>query len=407
LNKNVLYITYDGLSDPLGQSQIIPYLAELANHGYNITILSCEKEKKLSKEKEQISKYLSGKKIDWHFVSFRKNPPLLSTLYNLLQLKRNAFSLYKQKEFSIVHCRSYLASLIGLDMKNKFKTKFIFDMRGFWADERVDGNLWDTNNYIFKKIFQYFKNKEKEFIIRSDAVVSLTENGKKEIISWNMPNLNSDKIIVIPCAADEKVFTLKTKESQKAAKEKLNLHPDEFILSYIGSLGTWYLLDEMLCFFSVLKSIKHNSKFLFLTPDKKEEILRVAPKYGLHPENFVIRFCQRNELAAYAHASDISIFFIKPSYSKKASSPTKMGELLSMGIPILCNGNVGDVEEIIKKTKSGICINDFSKETFEHTIKEMDKLLNLSPQTIKDSSSDYFKLNNGISSYLSIYNKLS
>ena len=39
----VLYITYDGLTDPLGQSQILPYLTKIANKNIYIDILSFEK----------------------------------------------------------------------------------------------------------------------------------------------------------------------------------------------------------------------------------------------------------------------------------------------------------------------------------------------------------------------------
>jgi hypothetical protein len=132
------------------------------------------------------------------------------------------------------------------------------------------------------------------------------------------------------------------------------------VLSYIGSIGTWYLLDEMLHFFSHLKQKVPFAKFLFLTPDNKNDILEKATKYNLTKEDFIIQFTQRKNIPKIAHASDYSIFFIKPAYSKKSSSPTKMGELLAMGIPLICNNNVGDVEEIIKMTDGGFCISDMS-----------------------------------------------
>ena len=39
----ILYITYDGLTDPLGGSQIIPYLKGISSHQKNIVVLSFEK----------------------------------------------------------------------------------------------------------------------------------------------------------------------------------------------------------------------------------------------------------------------------------------------------------------------------------------------------------------------------
>ena len=41
MNK-ILYLTYDGLTDPLGQSQVLPYLIELSKNN-EIHIISCEK----------------------------------------------------------------------------------------------------------------------------------------------------------------------------------------------------------------------------------------------------------------------------------------------------------------------------------------------------------------------------
>lgn len=39
----ILYLTYDGLSDPLGQSQVIPYIVGLSKRGHKIVVLSSEK----------------------------------------------------------------------------------------------------------------------------------------------------------------------------------------------------------------------------------------------------------------------------------------------------------------------------------------------------------------------------
>ena len=38
-----LYLSYDGISDPLGQSQVLPYLKGLARLGHKIHLISFEK----------------------------------------------------------------------------------------------------------------------------------------------------------------------------------------------------------------------------------------------------------------------------------------------------------------------------------------------------------------------------
>ena len=43
----VLYITYDGLTDPLGASQVLPYLSGMADAGIKFTVISFEKKEKI------------------------------------------------------------------------------------------------------------------------------------------------------------------------------------------------------------------------------------------------------------------------------------------------------------------------------------------------------------------------
>lgn len=404
--KQALYLSYDGMTDPLGQSQVLPYLIHLTKNGYQFTLVSCEKTERYSKNKAIIEKICIENNIDWQPIFYTKKPPVISTIWDIFKLNKKVKQLHQKKQFELIHCRSYITSLIGLGFKQKKHIKFIFDMRGFWADERVDGNLWNLKNPLFKWIYNYFKQKERLFIQHADKVISLTENGKQEMLNWNIPNLTPEKIIVIPCAADYSLFELVTDEKRKIAKRNLGLTNNEFVLSYIGSIGTWYLLDEMLHFFSIFKQDNPVAKFLLLTPDSKDFILNNAKKYNLESTDFIIKFAQRQEIPTYAHASDFSIFFIKPAYSKKSSSPTKMGELLAMGIPLICNTNVGDVELIMKKTNAGFCIDQLTEETFIETIQQIKNWNLTHPQEIRENSKQFYDLKNGGNLYLAIYKQL-
>ena len=48
---NHLFITYDGLLDPLGKSQILPYIISIKSPQRKINILSFEKKKELKNKK--------------------------------------------------------------------------------------------------------------------------------------------------------------------------------------------------------------------------------------------------------------------------------------------------------------------------------------------------------------------
>ena len=171
---SILYLTYDGLSDPLGQSQILPYLEGLAEKGHGITVISFEKyeirnkkletrNKKVGKLKAEswstFAKTTEDDKLTTIQLKYHKSPPVLSTLYDLYLLQRAVKKAFKTQQVDIIHCRSYVTSMVGLWAKRKYGVKFIFDMRGFWADERVEGGLWNLFNPVFRLIYRYFKKK--------------------------------------------------------------------------------------------------------------------------------------------------------------------------------------------------------------------------------------------------------
>src|SRR5882757_6303036 len=151
-SKNILYITYDGLTDSLGQSQVLPYLKGLSKHGYKFTILSFEKKDKYKRDREYIEQLTSESGIRWVPLPFTSKPPLLSKFYDAVRMKQKAIQLQKQFHFGMVHCRSYISADAGLMLKKKFGVKFFFDMRGFWADEKKDGT-WDVSKPLFKRVY--------------------------------------------------------------------------------------------------------------------------------------------------------------------------------------------------------------------------------------------------------------
>ena len=71
--KNIIYTSYDGITDPLGQSQILPYLFGLTvNNSFSITIISFEKQKFLQNSKI-ISEQLEANKINWIPLTYSKD----------------------------------------------------------------------------------------------------------------------------------------------------------------------------------------------------------------------------------------------------------------------------------------------------------------------------------------------
>lgn len=407
MGKRVLFISHDGLTDPLGGSQILPYMSGLSKLGHQISILSCDKPHRYEANGTTIKQLCEEANIHWHTVKYHNKPPILSTIMDLRSLTSKAIQLHKERPFDIVHCRGYIPSLIGLKMKAKFNVKYIFDMRGFWPDERVDGNVWKLNNPVYRTVYNFFKRKEIEFLEQADSIVSLTYAGKEELESRNNI-LRKGEINVIPCCVDTKHFDKSRIATDALAelRQKLNLSVEDKVIGYLGSIGTWYMLDEMLDFFKILVEKQPNWKFLFVTTEPKDMILSKLPARKLSPDMFRIESAKRNEVPSYLALMDLGIFFIKPCFSKKASSPVKQGEMMAMGIPVIANSGVGDTEEIIAKYNSGCSISEFTNKAYLEAVSNIAQTVELNKKEILFGANDYFNLENGVMAYSKIYDTL-
>ena len=377
------------MTDPLGQSQVLPYIINLSKEDYKFHLISFEKLDRYTENHSLIEKICLENNIQWYPLRYNKKPPLLSTIFDLYKMKKLAKKLHFKHGFSLVHCRSYISSLVGLNFKRLYGIPFLFDMRGFWADERVDGGLWNLKNPFYKLVYFYFKRKEKQFLLESSHIISLTYNGKKNILKTPSFSHLENNISVIPCCADLSLF--------KPIKRDSN----SFIIGYLGSLGTWYLVREMLSFFQKVKKKIPNAKFHILTKDDSGIIFTHCKKLGIDSENIHVEESDREDIPFKTRNWNFSLCFIIPTFSKIFSSPTKQGELMGMGIPIICNSGVGDVDFIVEKYKSGFILNDISKVN-------LDYILNISfkKQKLNEGAKDYFSLNKGVKSYNKIYEKI-
>ncbi len=393
------------MTDPLGQSQVLPYLKGLAKEGFQFHLISFEKEERFEKFRSTIQSICDETGIIWHPLSYTKKPPLLSTIYDVQRMKRLAHNLNRQHSFSIVHCRSYISALVGLGMKRRFGTKFLFDMRGFWADERIDGGIWSLSNPIFKTVYNFFKRKEIEFFKEADYLISLTTNGKEEIKSWKVFNGKPPKIEVIPCCADLNLFDPEKIDPNLLLqkREELSITSSDKILGYVGSIGTWYMLPEMLDCFKIMKEKDPTLKFLFVTGENPKNIRDKAAEKSISHSDLIITSCLHKDVPLYISLFDVSIFFIRPTYSKKASSPTKQGEIMAMGIPLICNAGVGDTDRVVQDYKAGIVLSELNEENYR--LIDAERSLFDREKTMKGAK-EFYGLEEGVRRYLQVYLQL-
>src|ERR1043165_6803695 len=140
--RRVLFISYNGMLEPLGQTQVLPYLRELAKRGVKFTLLSFEREKAFTPDGqcacEELKRELAGQGIEWHWLRYHRRPTLPATVYDVISGIRYASRLVRRNKIELVHARSHIPATIALRLKRKFGIKMIFDVRGLMAEENLE-----------------------------------------------------------------------------------------------------------------------------------------------------------------------------------------------------------------------------------------------------------------------------
>lgn len=404
--KTVLYISYDGMTDPLGQSQVLPYLCGLSAEGYSIQLISAEKADKYAELKDVIQEICDSHSIHWHPITYHNRPVILGTIYDLYRIRKIAHQLHKKENFSLVHCRSYMPSFTGTWLRKKHGVPYLFDMRGFWVNEKQDGNVWNLNNPLMNRVFNFMKKKETMFFKTADAVISLTHKAIPEIRKITGHSFTEQPIEVIPCCVDTSHFNYNTVSTEGIGKweKALQLPDGAFVLCYLGSISTWYLPDEMLMFFKRFLIEQPNAVFLVITLENTDAFIAKAESLGIPRNKIIVTSSKRKELPALLSLCDASLFFIKPAYSKIASSPTKLGELMSMGIPVICNSGVGDTEELVIESGAGVVCRHFTEAEYDLATKEFIHLYRgFNKEKLREEAIRLFSIEKGIASYKKTY----
>lgn len=398
----VLYITQDGITDHIGQAQIAPYLVGLARLGHRIHIVSAEKPGRTAAI-ERFERLFDEVGIRWTRVRYANRPPLISSFITLALLRRAAFRVARTEKPEIVHCRSYLPLGIAASLKRRLGMKYLADFRDFWADVGIETKR-------FKLVFRWFRAREADVLAPADQVVTLTDKAAKLLIERHPHVVDGLRAnyTVIPCCADFDLFDpARLQPAAVAARRKeLGIPADATVALYLGSVGPDYLIDGMMAFFRELLALRPGGLFLFLINNGRDVVEAAAGRAGIPSSALRFAASERSNVPEYIALADLSPVFIRPTLSKAGCSPTKLGELFAMDVPIVANSGFGDIDDIASPELNGsVIVDDFSPETLRSALKTLlSRSGDRSPPIRANSKA--FRLDEGVRRYDRVYRLL-
>jgi glycosyltransferase involved in cell wall biosynthesis len=367
MTTRTLYLCYFGLREPLVQTQVLPYLRLLSREQIEVSLLTFEADRHRTWPQEQEKEWrdrLSSQGITWLALPYHKRPSLAATLFDIAEGARAASKLIRRNGIHIIHCRGHVAAAMGLMAKRRSGGQILFDIRGFMPEEYVDAGTWHRSGLCYRLT----KRAETKLMASADGFVILTERARAILFPGCSDTDPSGRPIeVIPCCVDLERFESAGPACRLSVRRELGLEGRR-VLVYAGGLGGWYLTESMIDFLATARQRDPSVFSLILTQSPPELVLRGLKRRGLAESDYLVRRVAPEEMPRYLQAADFGMSFIKPSYSKLASSPTKLAEYLASGLPVICNAGIGDVDAVIETDHVGILVREFSPDGYARAL---------------------------------------
>jgi glycosyltransferase involved in cell wall biosynthesis len=390
----ILYISYDGMLEPLGQSQVLAYLERLAPD-FEVYLISFEKASdwKDSRARAHVTARMKQANIRWHPLRYHKKPTAPATGWDIAMGTLAAARLVLQHRIRLIHARSYVPALMALPVKKLGGARLLFDIRGLWADERVDGGLWPAQGRLYKTA----KAIERALLLESDHVVTLTHASAREIEGFPYLAGRTPSISVIPTCADLERFA-----------QTPRTEVDPFTFGCVGSVSTWSAFDNVLACYRMVAEQMPGARLLIVNRHEHDFIRSRLQAHGINEECVELVAAAHDEVPALIRRMTVGAALYKPSYSVVATAPTKLAEYLGCGIPCLGNSAVGDVETLLEGGRVGVALKSFAEEDVRAGVGRLLALLKdptLSQRCVAFAH-EHFSVNVGATDYRLIYQRL-
>jgi glycosyltransferase involved in cell wall biosynthesis len=362
VSSRILYLTGDGLLEPLGASQVTSYVVRLARDGYPYNILSLEKSWDLADiaRQQSLRSQLEEAGVEWKSIPYKSGSiAFLARTY--ISMFDEALKVCKVREIALIHARSFLMGVIARRIKKKSGTPYIFDARGYWVDERAESGRWFKRNLLYRSA----KSLEYKVARDADAIITLTDLQRDDFRA-----IFPEKIIeTITTCVDFDQFNSDVAPAD-VPTELLQRLDGKLVLALIGSLNASYKIREAIRVFAEVYLLQPDAHLLCLTR-QTDEMRALLKEEGISDECSTVATVFHDEMHQWMPLAHWGMLLLATSPAKRASMPTKLGEMLAAGVRPIQYGCNDEVSQIVRNTGSGLLLSGLRDEDLREVARQI------------------------------------
>ncbi|MCA9804773.1 MAG: glycosyltransferase family 4 protein, partial [Cyanobacteria bacterium HKST-UBA02] len=279
--------------------------------------------------------------------------------------------IVNDKDVHILHCQALYSTRIALLMRDAgVHQKIVYDAHGITPEEEEMGGAHTSR-------IESMEQWEEQAVTSSELVIGVSECMKEHFQKkYTVPR---SKFSVIPCGVSELSFV-----GQSVQEPTYNANRAATVV-YMGSLAIWQCNEQMIQLCSQLAERKREYRFLFLLPEKDHEVAnKLMVAHRIPTESVTIKEVSHSAIPTTIAHADIGLLLRQCDPVNQVSSPTKFGEYLAAGVPIILTDSIGDFSMMVQESDIGLVLESTLLEANTWPEDSIDKVDNFVERVIRE-----------------------
>ncbi len=364
----VTYLSMDPVTSTVGQSQVFNYVERLADVGISIDLVTFEHH-----VDSGLQSRLADLGVSWRPLAYGR----LGAIGGLWRVLRAAWTI---RGTELVHARSDMAAVAAIVSGVEH---WVWDVRSLWVDQKIATGIVRAGS-LQERVFRWVERRAAQ---RSTAVVTLTQSAIGEL-DCRYGGVVAPKARVVTTCTDLDRFPVSTMPKSTVR------------VLLAGTLNRYYDVPVML---AVVKELRQRCQveFIVVSPEatswEEELVSQEVMRLSATPDEMV-------ELLKSCHLG-LSICRDNAGVSLKAAMPTKIGEFLASGRPVVVNPGLVDAAGLVEANGCGVVFGSSGPCSIEDAVDRIEVCLNdpNTPMRCRNLAETHFNLDAGVRDLVSIY----
>lgn len=345
--KKILLVGVNGDSSKTGfAARVIAIARSLIKNDYDVTILKFYPLLK-SQQKWKFDKSIS----DLNIIELPIFPiSKYSFLRHLSFLWANGVLhvFAKLGSFSLIQAECHEAGYVVLK-NNWTKLPVVVDFHGAASEEASHRNQLlglDKNRHL------WLEKAEETCLFDASALFYVSKKMHEHLLTKHNLEIIPNSFLV-PVNVEEEFFI---KHDRSRMRNELGISDDDILLVYSGGAQEYQCVKELIEVYKHLRQLHTTYKLLIMTldVDKFKEIFNlVAPDC----DDVIYRSATKQDVSSFLSAADISFLLRKMEILNIVSCPTKFGEYLACGLPVITTNWAGHAPYFVKNHGVGLIVD--------------------------------------------------